>query len=99
VDSIPTSGNKEDYVSMGMTAASKLARIVANTRNILAIEAMAAAQALEFLLPLTPGKRGQTAVAAIRKVSPAVQQDRALSKEIVAVAQTIASGYMAEALR
>ncbi len=51
VDSITTSGNKEDYVSMGMTAAIKLKRIVDNTRNVLAIEAMAVAQALDFLAP------------------------------------------------
>ena len=48
VDSITTSGNKEDYVSMGMTAATKLKRVVDNTRNVLAIEAMAVAQALDF---------------------------------------------------
>jgi len=50
VDSITTSGNKEDYVSMGMTAALKLKRIVENSRNAMAIESMAAAQALDFLL-------------------------------------------------
>ena len=51
VDSITTSGNKEDYVSMGMTAANKLLRIVANTRNVLAIEALAVAQAIDFRAP------------------------------------------------
>src|SRR6202030_3439197 len=68
VDSITTSGNKEDFVSMGMTAAMKLTRIVANTRNVLAIEAMAVAQALDFLAPLKTSKRGQAAHAAIRAV-------------------------------
>ncbi|MGC2060997.1 MAG: histidine ammonia-lyase, partial [Candidatus Sulfotelmatobacter sp.] len=58
VDSITTSGNKEDYVSMGMTAANKLKRIVENTRNVLAIEAMAVAQAIDFLAPLKTSKRG-----------------------------------------
>ena len=58
VDSITTSGNKEDYVSMGMTAAMKLKRVVENTRNVLAIEAMAAAQAFDFVAPLKTGKRG-----------------------------------------
>ena len=52
VDSITTSGNKEDFVSMGMAASMKLKRIVGNTNNVLAIEAMAAAQALDFLVPL-----------------------------------------------
>ncbi len=70
VDSITTSGNKEDYVSMGMTAALKLQRIVTNTRNVMAIEAMAAAQALDFVAPLKTGKRGQAAQAAIRAVCP-----------------------------
>src|SRR5450432_803462 len=59
VDSITTSGNKEDYVSMGMTAALKLRRIVENTRNVLAIEAMAAAQAMDLVAPLKTGQRGQ----------------------------------------
>ena len=68
MDSITTSGNKEDYVSMGMTAALKLKRIVENTRNAMAIEAMAAAQALDFLAPLKTSKRGQAAHAAIRSV-------------------------------
>ncbi len=68
VDSITTSGNKEDYVSMGMTAALKLKRIVENSRNAMAIEAMAAAQALDFLAPLKTSKRGQAAHAAIRSV-------------------------------
>src|SRR6266699_3254775 len=57
VDSITTSGNKEDYVSMGMTAAIKLKRVVANSTNVLAIEAIAAAQALDFLAPLKSSAR------------------------------------------
>ena len=61
VDSITTSGNKEDYVSMGMGAAIKLKKIVENTRNALAIEAMAAAQALDLLAPLKSSKRLQQA--------------------------------------
>ena len=74
VDSITTSGNKEDYVSMGMTAALKLQRIVTNTRNVMAIEAMAAAQALDFVAPLKTGKRGQAAHAAIRSVSATMDE-------------------------
>ena len=61
VDSITTSGNQEDYVSMGMIAANKLLRVVTNTRNVLAIEALAVAQALDFRAPLLTGKRGQAA--------------------------------------
>ncbi len=98
VDSITTSGNKEDYVSMGMTAALKLRRIVENTRNVLAIEAMAAAQALDFLLPLKTSVRGQAAQAAIREVCPAMSRDRAMSEDLARIAALIDSGRMAEGL-
>ena len=99
VDSITTSGNKEDYVSMGMTASLKLKRIVENTRNVLAIEAMAAAQGLDFLAPLKTSKRGQTAHAAIRTVSPTVDKDRIMYPEFARIAEVIASGKIAECLR
>jgi histidine ammonia-lyase len=99
VDSITTSGNKEDYVSMGMTAAIKLKRIVDNTRNVLAIEAMAVAQALDFLAPLKTSKRGQTAHAAIRSVCPTMENDRVMYKDFTRLAELIAIGKVAEALR
>lgn len=98
VDSITTSGNKEDFVSMGMTAAMKLKRIVANTRNVLAIEAMAAAQAIDFLAPLKPGRRGQAAHAAIRSVCPAMNKDRVMYQDFARIAELIASGKVARAL-
>jgi histidine ammonia-lyase len=98
-DSITTSGNKEDFVSMGMNGALKLKRLLANTRSVLAIEALAAAQALDFLKPLTTSTRGQAALAAIRTVSPFMDRDRSLSREISAVGDLIASGKIAEALR
>lgn len=99
VDSITTSGNKEDYVSMGMGASLKLKRIVENTRNVLAIEAMAAAQALDFLSPLKPSKRGQNAYAAIRAVCPSVNKDRVMYPDFARIASVIAGGKLAEALR
>jgi histidine ammonia-lyase len=99
VDSITTSGNKEDYVSMGMTAATKLKRVVENTRNVLAIEAMAVAQALDFLLPLKPSKSGQAAYTAIRSVCPTVEKDRVFYGDITRTSEIIASGKVAEALR
>jgi histidine ammonia-lyase len=99
VDSITTSGNKEYYVSMGMTAANKLRRIVENTRNVLAIEAMAVAQAIDFLAPLKTSKRGQAAHAAIRAVCPTVDKDRVMYKDFARIAELIASGKVAEALR
>jgi len=99
VDSITTSGNKEDYVSMGMTAATKLKRIVENTRNVLAIEAMAVAQAIDFLAPLKTSKRGQAAHAAIRSVCPTMEKDRVMYKDFARIAELIASGKVAEVIR
>jgi histidine ammonia-lyase len=94
VDSITTSGNKEDYVSMGMTAAIKLKRVIANTRNVLAIEACAAAQALDFLLPLKSSRPLQQAHAAIRKVSPRIEHDRVFADDFAKLAELIRSGAL-----
>jgi histidine ammonia-lyase len=99
VDSITTSGNKEDYVSMGMTAALKLRRVVENTRNVLAIEAMAAAQALDFLAPLKTSKRGQAAHAAIRSVCATMERDRVMYPDFARVAELLAAGKIAQAIR
>jgi histidine ammonia-lyase len=99
VDSITTSGNKEDYVSMGMTAAIKLKRIVENTRNVLAIEAMAVAQAIDFLAPLKTSKLGEAAHAAIRSVCPTMEKDRVMYKDFGRIAELIASGKIAEVIR
>ncbi len=98
-DSITTSGNKEDFVSMGMTAANKLQRILVNARNVLAIEAMAVAQAIDFLAPLKLGKRGQAAHAAIRAVSPPIVEDRILSHDFMRVSDLIAGGTIAKVLQ
>jgi len=98
-DSITTSGNKEDFVSMGMTAALKLKRIVENTRNAMAIEAMAAAQALDFLAPLKTGKRGLAACAAIRSVCPTMDRDRVMYMDFARIAKLIADGKLAEVLQ
>jgi histidine ammonia-lyase len=98
VDSITTSGNKEDYVSMGMTAALKLRRVVENTRNVLAIEAIAAAQALEFVAPLKTGSRGQKAHKAIRSVCAPMEKDRVMYNDFARVAELIAAGQVAAAL-
>jgi histidine ammonia-lyase len=98
VDSITTSGNKEDYVSMGMTAATKLKRVVDNTRNVLAIEAMAVAQAVDFLAPLKSSKPGQAAHAAIRSVCPTMEKDRIMYTDLARIAALIAQGKVAAAL-
>jgi histidine ammonia-lyase len=99
VDSITTSGNKEDYVSMGMTAAIKLRRVVENTRNVLAIEAMAVAQALDFLAPLRTSKLGQAAYAVIRSVCPTMDKDRAMYQDIARISGLIAGGKLANIFR
>ena len=99
VDSITTSGNKEDYVSMGMTAANKLKRVVENARYTIAIEAMAAAQALDFLAPLKPSKPLQQAHAAIRSVCATMERDRVMYKDFAAIADLISSGRLAATLQ
>jgi histidine ammonia-lyase len=93
-DSITTSGNKEDYVSMGMTAAIKLRKVVANATNVLAIEACAAAQAVDFLAPLNTSPLLQKAHASIRKVSPKIEQDRVFAGDFANVSALIRSGTL-----
>jgi histidine ammonia-lyase len=99
VDSITTSGNKEDFVSMGMTAANKLKRVVENARNTLAIEAMASAQAIDFLAPLKPSKPLQRAHAAIRSVCATMQKDRVMYQDFARIAELIAAGKLAAVLQ
>jgi histidine ammonia-lyase len=99
VDSITTSGNKEDFVSMGMTAANKLKKVVENTRNTLAIEAMAAAQAIDFLAPRKTSKPLQQAHAAIRSVCATMVKDRVMYQDFARIAQLIASGKLAAVVR
>ncbi len=94
VDSITTSGNKEDYVSMGMNAALKLERVVANTTHVLAIEAATSAQAIDFLAPLKTSPKLQQAHAAIRSVCPTVDRDRVLSDEFAKLAKLITEGKL-----
>ncbi len=97
VDSIPTSANKEDHVSMGVTAARKAAFVVANVRRILAIELVAACQALEFLKPLLTSPPLQAAYASIREGVPAYERDRTLAVEIESLSERVAKGEVADA--
>ncbi len=92
VGSIPTSGGKEDHVSMGMTGALKLRQIVEHAERIVGIELMCAAQGLEFRLPLKPGKRLEAAQAAVRNVIPRLEEDRELSREIEKMSASIRRG-------
>src|SRR5207244_4530348 len=88
--SITTSGNKEDFVSMGMTSALKLQRIVRNTSAVLAIEALTAARALDLLAPLKTSPPLEAVRTRIREVSPPITGDRAFHLDIAALDRLIA---------
>ena len=92
VDSIPTSGNKEDYVSMGMTAALKLQPILANVTTILAIEFLVASQALDLLAPLRTGRLADKARQVVRHASAQITTDRRLDRDITRLAARVSSG-------
>ena len=82
VDSIPTSADKEDHVSMGTIAARKGRDIVKNVENILAMELLCATQGLEFLLPLQPGVGIKEAYRVVREKVPPIKGDRRFSEDI-----------------
>jgi histidine ammonia-lyase len=92
IDSLPTDGNREDHVSMGMTAALKFRQIVRHTEQILAIELMCAAQGLEFLKPLSPGRGAERAYQKLRHLVVPLTVDRALSADIAVLAASIPAG-------
>jgi histidine ammonia-lyase len=82
VDSIPTSGNKEDHVPMAMGAALKLKQVVTNLEHILAIEFLCAAQGIDYLRPLKAGVTVEAAYEQIRRRISHVSVDRVLSSDI-----------------
>ncbi|HSP06320.1 MAG TPA: histidine ammonia-lyase [Acidobacteriota bacterium] len=84
-DTIPTSANKEDHVSMGVTAALKLQQIAQNTAYVLAIELLCAAQALDLLAPQKTSPPLQAAYELIRGYVPMMEKDRILSEDIASV--------------
>jgi histidine ammonia-lyase len=92
IDNLPTSGGKEDHVSMGMTSALKLRSIVDLAENLLAIELLASAEALEHRRPLKAGIGVERAFAVLRKIAPPLTQDRSLSGDIARVAAAIRKG-------
>ncbi|HKE06958.1 MAG TPA: histidine ammonia-lyase [Candidatus Acidoferrum sp.] len=98
VDSISTSGNQEDYVSMGMSGARRLERMLYNLRHILAIELLCACQGIDLLAPLQTGALAKRAHEAVRSVSPKVTADRPLAPDINAVSALIAEGNIAKVL-
>jgi len=96
VDNLPTSGGKEDHVSMGMTAATKLRRIVENAEYAIAIELLASAEGLEYRAPLLPGIGVRRAYEVVRRHVPRLTEDRALSGDIERIAQAIRDGEFDE---
>jgi histidine ammonia-lyase len=99
VDSIPTSANQEDYVSMGMGAARRLAPMLANLRNILAIELLCACQGLDLLSPLKTAPESQKAYEIVRSISKMVEVDRSLAPDIESVGRAIAGGKFSALFR
>jgi histidine ammonia-lyase len=99
VDSIPTSGGQEDYVSMGMSAARRLRPMLDNLRRVLAIELLAACQGIDFHAPLKTGGEALKAHAMVREVSAHVEADRSLAADIEAVALRIAECAFGDLLR
>lgn len=89
VDTVPTSAGKEDHVSMGMTSALKFRTIVDHFARILAIEAMVAAEGLEYRKPLRPGAGVSKAYDRVRGVVPRLREDRALSGDIERLARDL----------
>ncbi|HXI11430.1 MAG TPA: histidine ammonia-lyase [Thermoanaerobaculia bacterium] len=89
VDSIPTSANKEDHVSMGPIASMKLARVVENVAAVLAIEAICAAQAIELRRPVTSSPRIEKAFDVIRTRVPFWESDRYLHADLTAAIELL----------
>ena len=96
VDSLPTSGGQEDHVSMGMTAATKLRAIVENAEYMVAIELLAAAEALRYREPFEPGPQIRCVIEVVRSIAPPLAEDRPLSGDIEATAAAIRQGRFDE---
>ena len=99
VDSIPTSGNREDHVSMGMGSALKLKQVLSNCEHIFAIELLCAAQGVDFHRPLRPGGGSRRALALIRRQVPELKEDRMLAPDIERIRALVASGALADVLQ
>jgi histidine ammonia-lyase len=97
VESIPTSGLQEDHVSMGWGAGRKLGDVLANTANVLAVEAMCAVAAVEMRAPLLPAPATARVAAAVREIVPPLDGDRATGGDIEAIAELISSGALVAA--
>jgi histidine ammonia-lyase len=98
VDSISTSGNQEDYVSMGMSGARRLERMLKNLGHTVAIELLCACQGIDLLAPLNTGTLAQKAYATVRIKSRMLSIDRPLAPDIEAVSALVADGAIAAIL-
>jgi len=98
VDSISTSGNQEDYVSMGMSGARRLERMLHNLQYILSVELLCACQGIDLLTPLQTGTLARQAYDAVRGKSTKVTEDRALATDINAVSELISSHFFVRLL-
>ena len=98
VDSIPTSANKEDHVSMGTISARQCREIIKNTENVIAIELLCAAQALDLFTNLKPGEGTLKAYQVIRQTISPLEKDRILSNDIMAMKDLIRSGKILAAV-
>jgi len=92
IDSIPTSAGMEDFVSMGVTSAHKLLRILEQTQQVIAIELMCAAQMLEFRKPLKPGAGVQQAYELVRSYVAKLEGDRVLAPDIAVLTKAVKEG-------
>jgi histidine ammonia-lyase len=92
VDSIPTGANQEDHVSMGATSALHLREVLDRAANVLAIEALCAAQGLDFRAPTRPGVGVARAHARVRRFVPHLAEDRTPAPDIAALRELVASG-------
>ena len=98
VDSIPTSANQEDHVSMGTISARQCAMILENARWVIAIEVLSATQALEFHKPLEAGPGVSAAVNLVRSVVPPLEADRIMTGDLAAVRDLIVSRSLRDAV-
>ena len=98
VDTIPTSANREDHVSMSMGAALKASRALELASRVIAVEILCAAQALDLLAPLTTSAMLARAHAAVRAVVPALTADRPPAPDIDAIAAMISNGSLESAI-
>ena len=98
VDSLPTSANQEDHVSMATFAARRLQPMLHNTAHIVGIELLAAAQGIEFLRPLKSSAPLESLHALIRSTSPAMMQDRSLAADMTALQRQVINGDITAAL-